>query len=150
MNNIELTNLSKEQLISLQEQIDKKLKEDEINPKMFEKFIWRNWKVLIIKWQLKYLVSHYNWNIDFTGFRFHNNDKLNIQETTLDKLEVNDMFIFKNNIENIGVRHFNVILWIDNYNDFICQYLENNYQIERIDSVIYSPDNTAVIKFLRN
>lgn len=150
MNNIELTNLSKEQLISLQEQIDKKLKEDEINPKMFEKFIWRNWKVLIIKWQLKCLVSHYNWNIDFTGFRFHSNDKLNIQETTLDKLEVNDMFIFKNNIENIGVRHFNVILWIDNYNDFICQYLENNYQIERIDSVIYSPDNTAVIKFLRN
>lgn len=150
MNKIELNNLTKEQMLDLKEQIETKLKEPEINPEIFEEFIEYIWSIFIIKWD-KNLVTYNNWTLIYSTTSLIWKDKLKIEETTLDKLKVNDLFILKENInKDMSKVDFEIVIWKNEYWDLVTQYLGEDLWIEVIQSAEYVGDNTPVIKFLRS
>ena len=142
---------TKEELLQkieeLKNQVNKlELKENtEIN---FSEFIWRDWTKLAIKWKEKYLFSFWSWSIKKKKKAQEFEDKVTYTKTTLDKLEVGDVFIFEEVINDIEIDDFYIIVWIDNDWHFRAQYISNAW-CDYIDYNYFYKDNSVVYKINR-
>lgn len=115
----------------------------------FSKFVWRDWTNLAIKWN-KFLESDRKWDIFYVNFNKHNfEDKISYTETTLDKLEVWDVFILQSCIKQMNLEDFEIFIWIDDEwykrTQCLCEY----DWIELIQNSLYFW-NKKVIKFNRD
>jgi len=134
----------KKQYKILGEEIEK-LKNTEID---FSKWIGRLDSVLAIKWE-KLLKSYNYWDIQYSNDCYHNyTETLTYTHTTLDKLEKWDVFICEDYLDNIRLIDFCILIWQDNTETYILNYLKKTNWIEYIADT-YAYDNHKVIKFNR-
>lgn len=100
---------------------------------------------LIINWENKELCSYKNSDLLFNK-KYNNplSDELHFQETTLDKLEVNDVFVLEEDLEDFKYGDVKIVVKIDNY-------IRTNYlSADIINSWAYSKNKDKVIKILRD
>ena len=84
-----------------------------------------------------------------------NNDKGGIMEdkviatkTTLNEFEVNDVFIFESDINNMKIQDFEIIVWFDYIWRIKTQYIGNDW-CDYIDYNFWEKNNSVVYKINR-
>jgi len=111
----------------------------------FSEFVGRNSTILAVKGK-KLLKIHDGWDIEYNNdARGYYTDPLHYEETTLDKLEKWDMFVYKFD-SGEKLHHYNIYMWY--WTQHLTQHLIVLDWIEII-SFWWNKENQEVIKILR-
>ena len=116
----------------------------------FSEFIWRNWAVLAIRWKQFLLKSWIDWSLHYTDTNIDDyNNPITYTKTTLWELKKWDVFICVDDVDDMELLDFNILVWVDNGWDYTIQYLNDEYWIETISSSSYFRKDKEVYKFNR-
>lgn len=112
--------------------------------KNVERFI----DILFIQWDKKELISNFDWKIIINNkIKSHNQFKLSFTICNLSDLKEWDVFYIR--WDEFIYKNINIFIWIDNEQNYITNYLNNNDSVEYIDSNFEWDVDVEVIKINR-